>query len=82
MNSDRGGILHDVLRRLHARGLELPEWLALLIVGGGVVGVNGFNLGQLRCTAASTSWSVTSTAIGHTGVQTWTPFSETVSGAW
>ncbi|MEJ2816935.1 hypothetical protein [Caulobacter sp. CCG-8] len=35
-----------MLRRLHARGLELPEWLALLIVGGGVTGVNGFNLGQ------------------------------------
>lgn len=44
--SDRRGMLHDMLRRLHARGLELPEWLALLIVGGGVTGVNGFNLGQ------------------------------------
>jgi hypothetical protein len=46
-DSDRGGILHDMLRRLHARGLELPEWLALLIAGGGVTGANGFNLGQL-----------------------------------
>jgi hypothetical protein len=44
--SDRGGILYGALRRLHARGLELPEWLALLIVGGGVTGGAGYNLGQ------------------------------------
>jgi hypothetical protein len=40
------GLLHDVLRRLHARGLELPEWLALAIVGGGVCGGTGYNLAQ------------------------------------
>lgn len=46
MGSDRGGMLHDVLRRLHARGLELPEWLALLSVGGGATGAFGYNLAQ------------------------------------
>jgi hypothetical protein len=46
MDSSQRGLLHGALRRLHARGLELPEWLALAIVGGGVCGGTGYNLAQ------------------------------------
>jgi hypothetical protein len=38
--------LRGFLRRLHARGLELAEWLALVAVGALAGGGNGYNLFQ------------------------------------
>jgi hypothetical protein len=46
MSSEPDPSLRGALRRLHARGLELAEWLALLGIGAVTSGTNGYNLFQ------------------------------------
>jgi len=46
MGSERESPLLAILRRLHARGLEGAEWLALVVLGAGTSLGAGYNLLQ------------------------------------